>query len=243
MTPLIKLFGGMLRMVYDMISKTMQEPESISYFALSIIISTLIIKIVTIPLNIMNAKNQREMARLQPEIEKLQKKYKNDPQTLAMKQQQLYKDANYSMLSGCLPMIIQLIVLLAFYRVFLSPKVYAFPEPGLFDSINKNFFFIENLDEVDTTMILPIIAAVVTFLSSWIMTKSAANTAAQNESTQSMQNTMNIIMPIMIFSMGRRMASGLVLYWILSNLFTLFTQMITNHVIKSDENAAGTEEE
>lgn len=121
MKPLVKLFGGMFRMVYDVLASTIAEPESISYFALSIIIATLIIKLVTIPLNIMNTKNQKAMARLQPEIEKLQKKYKNDPQTLAMKQQQLYKDANYSMFSGCLPMIIQLVVLLAFYRVFLEP--------------------------------------------------------------------------------------------------------------------------
>lgn len=83
-------------------------------------------------------------------------------------------------------------------------------------------------------MILPIIAAVATYLSSWIMMKAQANTGLQNESTKSMQNTMNIIMPVMIFSMGRRMATGLVLYWILSNLFTLLTQIITNKVVKND---------
>ena len=108
-------------------------------------------------------KSQKKMAELQPEIQKLQKKYKNDPQTLAVKQQQLYKDANYNALSGCLPMIIQLVILMAFYRVFMYPEKFAFTDKVMFESMNKNFFYLNTLSATDKTMILPLIAKIYNF--------------------------------------------------------------------------------
>ncbi len=234
MSTISKILGIFFRFIYDVLAKGFPEPKNISFFAITIIISTLIIRILMLPIGISQMKNQKKMAELQPELEKIQKKYKSDPQTMAAKQRQLYKDANYNMLSGCLPMIVQMMVLIGFYRMFYDPATYVFKEPGLYDSIAKNFFYIKDIDIKDTTLILPIVAAVTTFLSSWITQNSTANKSTQTEQSQSMMNTMTLVMPVMIFMMGRNFASALVLYWTVSNIFQVFQQLIQNAIIKRE---------
>ncbi|EFI41691.1 stage III sporulation protein J family protein [Peptoniphilus sp. oral taxon 386 str. F0131] len=221
-----------LKLIYDgLVSIFPSEPKNISFFALSIIISTIIIKLLVVPINISMIKNQKKMAELQPEIEKLKKKYQNDPKTLAVKQQQLYKEANYNMLSGCLPMILQFVVLIAFYRVFWEPAKYAFTDKAMFDAMSKNFFYIANLQEKDPTMILGIIAAITTFLTSFVSNQNPAQKTMQNKQSNSMMTSMMIVMPIMIFTMARKFQSGLVLYWTVSNVFAIVQQLITNRII------------
>ena len=237
MSAISKVLGSFLKLIYDaLVGFFPAEPESISFFALSIIITTIIIKLAVVPLTLTQVKGQKKMAELQPEIAKLQKKYKNDPQTLATKQQQLMKDANYNALSGCLPMIIQMVVLMAFYRVFFEPTRYAFTKEA-FAEMNKNFFFIKSLEEIDSTMIMAIVAAISTFLVSFISTKNPDQKQMQNEQSQGMMTGMMVFMPIMIFTMGRKMQSALVLYWIVSNVFAIIQQLITNWIVVKNTNA------
>lgn len=232
MSYISSILGKFLKLIYDLLQGAFPtEPVSISFYALSIIIATIIIKTLVLPVQLNMIKSQKKMAELQPEIEKLQKKYKNDPQTLAVKQQQLYKDANYNMLSGCLPMIIQLVVLMAFYRVFMYPEQFAFTDKVMFESMNKNFFYLDSLANKDTTLILPLVAALTTFLTSYLTMKSPASMAKSNPQAQSMNTSMLVVMPIMIFMMGRNFQSALTLYWIAGNVFSVVQQYITNKVI------------
>lgn len=221
----------MLRWVYEMISSIGAEPEIISYYAISIIITTIILKFIIIPISMIQTKNQLKIAELQPEIEKLQKKYKNDQQTLMVKQQKLYKDANYNPLSGCLPLLIQFPIVLAFYRIFQFPQKFAFTDPGMYEAMQKNFFHIADLDLPETTLILPIIAAALTYLSTVIAQKNASQKAMSNPETEKSMRMMNLMMPVMIFFFARKMAAGLVIYWIASSLFQIVQQLISNHVI------------
>ncbi|WBW49982.1 YidC/Oxa1 family membrane protein insertase [Peptoniphilus equinus] len=235
MTYISSILGSFLKLIYDMLVSVLpSEPESVSFYALAIIIATIIIKAAVLPVNLHMIKSQKKMAELQPEIEKLKKKYKNDPQTMAVKQQQLFKDANYNALSGCLPMIIQMVVLIAFYRVFLSPEIYAFTDKVAFEAMNKNFFHMDSLSNVDTTLILPVLAAFTTFLTSYITTKNPATQATQNAQTKSMTTSMMIVMPVLIFWMSRNFQSALTLYWTVSNTFTVIQQFITNKMIAKE---------
>lgn len=237
MSAISRVLGSFLKLIYDaLVGIFPHEPKSISFFALSIIIATIILKLAIIPLTVSQIKNQKKMAELQPEIAKLQKKYKSDPQTLATKQQQLYKEANYNMLSGCLPMIIQMVVLMAFYRVFFNPTAYAFSKEA-FASMSKNFFYIKSLENVDPTMTMAIIAAVSTFLVSFVATKNPAQKTMQNQQSQGMMTGMMVFMPIMIFMMGRKMQAALVLYWIVSNIFAIIQQLITNWIVAKNAKA------
>lgn len=235
MSAISRLLGIFFKLIYDGLAAIFPtEPAQFSVFAMSIIVTTIIIKVIVLPLNFATVKNQRKMAKLQPEIQKLQKKYKNDPQTLAMKQQQLYKDSNTNMLAGCLPMIVQLVVLMAFYQVFLRPEVYAFTEPGVYENINKTMFGYDLGVVHNQDLILPLIAGITTFLVSWIGMKNPASQGAGADQAKGMMTGMMVIMPIMIFSMSRRFQSGLVLYWIISNLFAVVQQIITNHILAKE---------
>ncbi len=208
----------------------------ISFYAISIIITTLLFRLALLPLNLFQTKNQLKMAKLQPEMKKIQKKYEKDPQLLAQKQSQLYKEAQFNPLSGCLPMLVQFPVLLAFYRIFMFPTKFAFTNPEFYASIQKNFFFIQNLDKVDPTgMIFPIIAAFFTWLSTYIVQKS--NKAPSTEQSEQMMRTMSMMMPIMIFVFARKMAAGLVLYWIVGSIYTIFQQYVSNKIIEKEKEA------
>lgn len=229
------ILGIFVKFIYDGLATILpHEPAQVSYFALSIIVATIIIKLLILPLNISQMKNQKKMAKLQPELKKIQKKYKNDPQTLAAKQQKLYKDANTNIAAGCLPMIITMVVLIAFYRVFWNPQTYAFTDPGFYEAMNKNFFYIKNIDHVDPTFIMPVIAAVSTFLVSFITTKNPATQGAGADQAKSMMTTMMVVMPILIFSMARKYAAGLVIYWTVSNIFSIVQQLITNMIVEEE---------
>ena len=229
------ILGRFVKLIYDGLAAVMpQEPAQVSYFALSIIIATIIIKLFILPLNISQMKNQKKMAKIQPELKRIQKKYKNDPQTLAAKQQKLYKENNTNVAAGCLPMIITMVVLIAFYRVFINPQTFAFTDPGFYEAMNKNFFYIENIDHADTTLIMPVIAAVSTFLVSFITTKNPATQGAGADQAKSMMTTMMVVMPILIFSAARKYAAGLVIYWTVSNIFSIVQQLITNKIVEEE---------
>lgn len=210
------------------------EPEAISFYAISIIITTIIFKLVLLPLNLMQTKNQMKKAEVQPKMMKIQEKYKNDLQTLQAKQQELYKETGYNPLSGCLPMLIQFPVIIAFYRIFRFPTEFAFTDPTFYAAMQKNFFFVETLDSPDPTkLILPIFAALLTALTSYLAQHNKAQESMSNEQTQSTMNTLMYIMPLMIFWIGRKMSAGLILYWIANSLFTLIQQAISNRIVNN----------
>ncbi len=81
----------------------------------SIVVFTVLIKVVLMPLDIKNRKGMRKMAQIQPELNKLQKKYANDKQKLQQKQQELMRKERYSPMSGCLPMLVQMPILFAMF--------------------------------------------------------------------------------------------------------------------------------
>ncbi|WP_215506749.1 YidC/Oxa1 family membrane protein insertase [Peptoniphilus sp. EMRHCC_23] len=208
----------------------------ISFYAISIIVTTLLFRLALLPLNLFQTKNQLKMAKLQPEMKKIQKKYEKDPQLLAQKQSQLYKEAQFNPLSGCLPMLVQFPVLLAFYRIFMFPTKFAFTNPEFYASMQKNFFFIQDLDHGDPTkLVFPIIAAFFTWLSTYLVQKS--NKAPSTEQSEQMMRTMSMMMPVMIFIFARKMAAGLVLYWIVGSIYTIFQQFVSNKIIEKEKEA------
>lgn len=217
-----------------MLISTGTEPKAISFYAISIIITTIIFKLVLLPLTLMQTKNQMKMAEVQPKMKKIQEKYKNDLQTLQAKQQELYKETGYNPLSGCLPMLIQFPVIIAFYRIFRFPTEFAFTDPTFYAAMQKNFFFIETLDNPDPTqLILPLVAALLTGLTSYLAQHNKAQESMSNEQTQSTMKTLMFMMPLMIFWIGRRMSAGLILYWIANSIFTLVQQAISNKMVNN----------
>lgn len=224
MTFLGNLLGGLLKFVYDMVSNIGAEPENFSFYAMAIIITTIIFKLILLPVGLSQSRSSRKMNEIQPKMKELQTKYKNDPQTLQLKMSQLYKEEKYNPASGCLILLVQMPIIFAFFKVMREPAKFVFTTPGVYETINKTFLWIPNLENPDPYMWgLPLLAALTTFLQS--KTMSAATTDPAQQSTQKMMNT---FLPIMIFFAARGFAAGLALYWVLSNTFTIVQQMISN---------------
>lgn len=106
--------GWLLKLVYDFVN---------NYF-LAILLFTLITRIILFPFSLQSQKKQADRIRLAPRLERLQKKYKNDPRKLQEKQQALYEKEGVSLTGGCGPMIIQMIVLFGIIAVIYSPLTY-----------------------------------------------------------------------------------------------------------------------
>jgi YidC/Oxa1 family membrane protein insertase len=217
------ILGSLLRFVYDLVSSIGTEPKSFSYYAMAIIITTVVFKLMLLPLSLHQAKSSKKMAELQPLIKEVQTKYKSDPQTQTAKMQEIYKEHNYNPASGCLPLIIQLPIILAFFAVFREPAKYAFTEPGLYEALNKTFLWIPNLEVADAYLWgLPLLAAATTYLQSITMVMPNSDPKAQQT-----QKMMNYFMPVMIFMAARGFPAGLGLYWVIGNMFTVVQQLIS----------------
>lgn len=112
--------GYVMRLVYSWIP---------NYFA-AIFLFTLIMRILMFPLSLQSQKKQAERIRLSPRLERLQKKYKNDPQKLQQKQQALYEKEGVSMTGGCLPTIVQMVVLFGIIAVIYKPLTFLSTVPS-----------------------------------------------------------------------------------------------------------------
>lgn len=229
------ILGPILRFVYDFISQMGTEPEYISYYAIAIIITSIIFKAILLPISLKQTASTDKMKEIQPKLQELQNKYKNDPQTLQTKMQALYKEYNYNPASGCLIMLVQFPIIIAFFAVFREPARYAFTEPGMYEAMNKVFLWIPNLENADPYLWgLPLLAALTTYLQSKTMMIGATSSA--DDQAAKTQNMMSYMMPFMIFFAARSFPAGLALYWVISNAFSTVQQLISKrHLIKAKE--------
>lgn len=177
-------------------------------YVIAIIVLTVLIKTLLLPLAIKQIRSMKAMQEIQPEIQKIQKKYRNDPTMMRQEMGRLYKEHNASPMSGCLPLIVQMPFLIAMYYAIQGFN---------YDPAHAGFLWIESLAAEDGTYILPILSAASTFLVSWQTTPKDA---------PSNQKTMLLLMPLMIGWMSLNFPSGLVIYWIVSNVYQFFQQLV-----------------
>jgi len=174
-------------------------------FGLSIVVLTIAIRIVLLPLTLSQVRSTKRMQELQPQVKKLQTKYKNDPQRLNEETMKLWRENKVNPLSGCLPLLIQLPILWAFFRALID-----------FEGLqNASFLWIPDIGAADPLYILPILAGVATFLQ----TKYTTPTGADGS-----QKTMLYVMPVFIAWISARYPAGLALYWTVSSIFGALQQ-------------------
>ncbi len=175
-------------------------------YGVSIMATTVVVRLLLYPLTLKQTKNTIAMKKLQPEMDAIQKKYKNNKEELNKRAMELYKKHNINPLSGCLPLLIQLPILWAFFRVL---RELPFGEGDVFLGYLV-------LSEADPYFVLPILAALTTYLQSKMTITDAS------------QKTMLFMMPVMIGFLSWKLPSGLVLYWVTSNLFSIVQQAWIN---------------
>lgn len=171
-------------------------------YGLAILVVTVIIRFLTLPLMIKQLKTSKKMQEIQPEMLKIREKHKNNQQKMQEEMMKLYQKHDVNPLNGCLPILVQMPILIAFYQAIIrDPSVYT------------HEFLWMKLGDPDPFYILPAVAAVTTFLQQKMM-GSAANSNPQ-------MKMMMTIMPIMIFVIGITLPSALSLYWVYGNIFTI----------------------
>lgn len=174
-------------------------------YGLSIILVTIFIRFLVLPLMITQIRSSKAMQELQPEIAKIKEKNKDNPQKVQEETMKLFQKHNVNPLAGCLPILIQMPILIAFYQAIMrNPHI-----------ATQDFLWL-HLGAPDPYYIFPIIAAITTFLQTKMMGAAGANPQAAQQ-----QKMMSILMPGMILFIGVSLPSALSLYWVVGNIFTI----------------------
>jgi len=210
----------------------------------SIIIFTIIVKAALVPLTIKQLKSTKEMQKIQPELKKLQDKYKNDKEQLNVKQMELYKEHNINPFAGCLPLLIQFPIIIALFTVLREPLQYVFMgDAGAYmDAIGQSFLWLKDLSQPDLlgSMIPGLPEVVAGFpgilpLTSALLTYFSFSTMNSGQAENQMTKSMKLVMPVMILMWGTSFSAGLILYWTVSNAFQLVQQTLIQGVKKNDK--------
>lgn len=192
-------------------------------YGLSIIVVTIIIRLVLLPLMIQQTKSSKALQALQPELEKLREKYSSKDQRTQQKLQQetmeLFQKHGVNPLAGCLPILIQMPILVAFYHAIMRTA-----------EIRTHNFLWFSLGSPD--YILAIIAGLTTFLQQKII---------MGQAPPNPQMTMMLyVMPILIIIFAINFPSALSLYWVIGNIFMIVqTLIISGPKVQADSNTTG----
>lgn len=201
---------------------------------LAIIALTLIFRGALFPLSISSIRSAKKMQDLKPHLDKLKKKH-SDKAKLQQAQLELYKQHGINPAAGCLPQIVQLILLISLYQVFIR----FLKADGLNGVVLNTQFLWLNLSKPDSYHILPILAGVSQLFFSLMMrsglehhtTKPTTTKAKEKEEdsmdmASAMQSQMLFLMPAMTTIIAFRFPSGLALYWVITTLFSALQQYI-----------------
>lgn len=203
---------------------------------LAIVVFTVLIRLLTYPLIMQQQRSTRAMQEVQPKLKKLQEKYKNDREKLAQAQMELYREHGVNPFGGCLPLIIQLPILLALYQAIIH-ALGATPFELIDLSGRLLIPGLDHLVPLNNTWLgmnlalppsppgnpvhayaLPVLVMITTWLQSKLTMPAPAQTDGQPDQAQAMTRSMTTIMPIMFGWFALSFSVGISIYFIVSNV-------------------------
>jgi len=199
---------------FDVVAKPMLEVMIFFYkytgnYGMAIILLTVIIKILFWYPTHISYKSMKEMKKVQPEVAKLREKFKDDKEKLNKEMMELYRRYKVNPMSGCLPMVIQIPVFFALYKVLLySIEIRHAPF----------YWWIQDLSVADPYYISPILMGASMFVQQWMTPTTGDPTQAK----------MMLIMPVVFTFMFLSFPTGLVIYWLFNNLLSIGQQIYIN---------------
>ncbi len=190
-----------------------------------IILVTLLIRFVLAPFMHKSLKGQRALSALQPKLNELREKHKDDREGQAKAMMELYKEHNINPLSSCLPLVIQLPILIALYQVFskalkgnLQGLYHFVHNPGTLDPRFLNMF-----DLSHPNIVFAIVAGLAQYWQSRMVTK--WQSVQSTDSTAKIMNMqMMYILPLVSIFIAWKLPAGLPLYWIVTTVFSIGQQ-------------------
>ncbi|MBF1359884.1 MAG: membrane protein insertase YidC [Mogibacterium diversum] len=208
--------GYLLTFIYNLVGN----------YGISLIILTVLVKLILYPLYFKQIKSTASMSSLQPKMKAIQEKYKNDKEKMNEEMAKLSKNENFNPMGGCLPTLIQIPILWGLFTLLRNPIRYIADENMIF-AVHQSFLWIKDLGQPDL-WILPIAAAVSTYIS-FAMTQQLTG---QNEMMGGQGKSMNMIMkyffPLSILWLARAYPAGLAIYWAGGQFIQIFLNIRMN---------------
>jgi len=203
-------------------------------FIIAILVFTLVLRLITSPLQIRQIQSSRKMSAMQPKLQEIQKKHAGNKEKLVTEQQRLYKEAGINPMGGCLPTLIQFPIWIVLYQSInvmladtpiellrLGKDVYnAFTGITQIVPLESTIFGTMNLAQPDpTSIVLPILVGGSMWLQQRMMTQPSTD-----PQQASMNQTMQVMMPLMFGYFTTQFASGLAIYFLISNVIGIALQ-------------------
>ncbi len=208
-------------------------------FGVAIILFTILIKLLTLPLTAKQIKSRNALTELQndPQYKKIQEKYKDDREKLAIEQNRIMKEKGISPFSSCLPLLLQMPIIFGLYQSIMRAMastplelfkleriIYPFIDPSKIIPIQNRFLWMD-LGQPERLMVFGVgipVLAILVFISTYLQSKVMEPPNADADSTAAATTgNMNIIMPFFMGYMAYQFSAGLALYFVISNLTTM----------------------
>ena len=197
----------------------------------AIILLTIIIRLILYPLAKKQIESQKKMQELQPEIKRVQDKYKGDKEKQGKELMNLYKEKKVNPASGCLPLVVQIIFIIALYRALVAginfsecKDLYTFVACPA--RIGTSFLGI--LDLAKPSIVLAVLTAAAQFVQTKMMmgTMKTAPSSGKGDFAQAMNKQMLYLGPLLTLFIGAKFPAGLPLYWLVMTLFMIGQQYL-----------------
>lgn len=232
----------------------------------SLILLTVIIRLILHPLTIKQLKSTQKLAHIKPKLDELNKLHKEDKTRLQQEQLKLYQEAGINPASGCLPLLLQMPILIGLYNLFFNILGHGNDLTKVVDGINKVVYFpflkIESLDlsffGLSLTskpnewqqigwgfLLIPLVTAGLQYIQTKMMTqtqpvsgivKKEGEKKGEEDMSMMMQKQMSIMMPLMIGFFAYSFPLGLSLYWNTYSIFGILQQQILNKELEKEKN-------
>lgn len=258
-------------------------------YGIAIVIFTVVVRLIILPLTIKQYRSTANMQKVQPLLAEVQKRYKNDKEKLNQEMMKIYSEHKVNPAGGCMPLLIQMPIILSLYWVISRPLYYMLGKSNevinkLFEYVPAEFakvtgnhdliilnYFSTNKDKLALVadmlkpeevlnlnflglnlglqptfdaskvavlgyqyfglLLIPILAALTTYISFKISMASQQTGAQQNQMAASMNNSMQLVMPLMTGFFAFSVPAGLGLYWIVGNLIQMLQQLYINKYV------------
>ncbi|MBE6019152.1 MAG: membrane protein insertase YidC [Clostridiales bacterium] len=215
-----KPIGYLLMLIYKLVGN----------YGISLIILTVIVKLVLYPLYAKQIKSTANMSEMSEKAQDIQRRYANDKERMNEEMQKLYAETGFNPMSGCLPMLIQFPIIMGLFTLLRNPMKYMPADPSLIFANHESFLWIKDLAQPDP-WILPIAAGLATFFA---FSMNSAMTMTQPGASAGQQKAMNAIMkyffPLSILWLARSYPAGLAIYWAGGQFMQIFFNLRINKI-------------
>ena len=215
-----KPIGYLLALIYKLVGN----------YGISLIILTVIVKLVLYPLYAKQIKSTANMSDMSEKAKEIQNRYANDKEKMNEEMQKLYAETGFNPMSGCLPMLIQFPIIMGLFALLRNPMKYMPNDPSLMFANHESFLWIKDLAQPDL-WILPIAAGLATFFA---FSMNSAMNMQQPGANPGQQKAMNAIMkyffPLSILWLARSYPAGLAIYWAGGQFMQIFFNLRINKV-------------